>query len=367
MTTHSIGGTGHVGGAVLHKILEQHAAGDVQVKVVVRSEEKGSRLVAKYPQVQTVLGDLGDYKIIEEASSQADIVINAGPDITHNEGIKAILRGLNTRKAAVGASQTPFYIHTSGASLIWDEPEGVNGSRWWDDLTDVPELSALEEKHTHAVTDRIVREGADDVNVAIVSPGFVGGMSPSIEHPTPITTPAILTTARAFKSGFQISPGENRHAWVHVMDLARIFMILVDDALATLAGKPIKREADVLPLWGREAYYFATGEDISFSDFMRGLVPVLLQHGVIESSEMKSVSVTEAARISLAGPDGEYDPLAPPPPPDSWAMHIAIMYGVNMKIRGSRVAKLGWKATGSVVDTFPEVVPEFLRREKQNA
>lgn len=349
---------------MLHKILEQHAS-DVQVKVVVRSEDKAARLVAKYPQVQTVLGDLGDYKTIEEASSQADIVINAGPDITHDEGIRAIFRGQKSRKAASGGSQTPFYIHTSGASLIWDEPEGKNGSRWWDDLTDVPELSALEEKHTHAVTDRIVREGAEDVNVAIVSPGFVGGMSPSTEHPTPITTPAILTTARAFKSGFQISPGENRHAWVHVMDLAGIYMILIEDALATLAGKPIQRDAEVLPLWGREAYYFATGEDISFSDFMRGLVPVLKQHGVIESDEMKSVSVTEAARISLAGPDGEYDPLAPPPPPDSWAMHIAIMYGVNMKIRASRIAKLGWKPTGKVVDTFPDVVPEFLRREKQ--
>ncbi|KAH8771855.1 hypothetical protein F5883DRAFT_46146 [Diaporthe sp. PMI_573] len=357
-----IGGTGHVGGAVLHKILGQHGS-DVQVKVVARGEDKAARLVAKYPQVQTVLGDLSDYKTIEEASSQADIVINAGPDITHDEGIRAIFRGQKSRKAASG--QTPFYIHTSGASLIWDEPEGKNGSRWWDDLTDVPELSALEEKHTHAVTDRIVREAAEDVNVAIVSPGFVGGMSPSTEHPTPITTPAILTTARAFKSGFQISPGENRHAWVHVMDLAGIYMILIEDALATLAGRPIQRDAGVLPLWGREAYYFATGEDISFSDFMRGLVPVLKQNGVIESEEMKSVSVTEAARISLAGPDGEYDPLAPPPPPDSWAMHIAIMYGVNMKIRASRIAELGWKPTGKVVDTFPEVVPEFLRREKQ--
>ncbi|POS68944.1 hypothetical protein DHEL01_v212663 [Diaporthe helianthi] len=359
-----IGGTGHVGGAVLHKILEQHG-GDVQVKVVVRGEDKGSRLQGKYPQVQTVVGDLGDYKTIEEASSQADVVINAGPDITHDEGIRAIFKGQKARKAASG--QTPYYIHTSGASLIWDEPEGKNGSRWWDDLTDVPELSALEEKHTHAVTDRIVRGAAEDINVAIVAPGFVGGMSPSTEHPTPITTPALLTTARAFKSGFQISPGENRHAWVDVMDLAGIYMILVDDALTALAGTPVAREAGTPPLWGREAYYFATGEDISFSDFMRGLAPVLKQHGVIESDELKSVSVTEAARISLAGPDGEYDPLAPPPPPDSWAMHIAIMYGVNMKIRASRIARLGWKPTAKVVDSFQEVVPEYLRLEKQAA
>lgn len=349
---------------MLDKIVEQHGS-DVEVRVVVRGEDKASRLVAKYPGVQTVVGDLGDYKTMEEASSRADVVINAGPDITHDEGIRAILRGQQSRGS--GSGQRPYYIHTSGASLIWDEPEGKDGSRWWDDLTDVPELSALEEKHTHAVTDRIVREGADQVNVAIVSPGFVGGLSPSAEHPTPITTPAILTTARAFRSGFQISPGENRHAWVHVLDLAAIYMILVDDALAALAGRPVQRDPATPPLWGREAYYFATGEDISFSHFMRGLAPVLKQHGVIQSDELRSVSVTEAARISLAGPDGEYDPLAPPPPPDSWAMHIAIMYGVNMKIRASRIANLGWKPSRNVVDTFPEVVPEFLRREKQAA
>lgn len=351
---------------MLHKILDQHAD-DEQVKVLVRGEDKASRLVSKYPQVKTVLGGLEDYKIIEEASSEADIVINAGPDITHDEGIKAIFRGLKSRTGASAVSQKPFYIHTSGASLIWDEPEGVNKARWWDDIDDIQELSALEEKHTHAVTDRIVREGADDINVAIVSPGFVGGMSPSIEHPTPITTPAILTTARAFKSGFLIAQGENTHAWIHVMDLAGNFMVLVDDALATLAGKPIEREAFQLPLWGREAYYFCTAEDISFAAFMKGLVPVLQQHGVIESPELKSVTVTDAARISLAGPDGEYDPLAAPPPPDSWAMHIAIMYGVNMKIRGSRMERLGWKSTSLVVDTFSEVVSEFLRREQRNA
>lgn len=209
-----------------------------------------------------------------------------------------------------------------------------------------------------------MREASPDVNVAIVSPGFVCGMSPSLEHPTPITTPALVTTARAFNSGFQIAQGENTVAWIHVMDLARIFMILVDDALAALAGKPIERPAEVLPLWGPEAYYFGTGGEISFADFMKGLAPVLHEHGVIKSTELKSVNVTEAARISLAGPGGEYDADAPPPPPDSWAMHISIMYGVNMRINASRIGRLGWKPEmGSVVDTFREVVPYYLARE----
>lgn len=361
---HSIGGTGHVGGAVLHKLLEQHPEEDLRIKLLVRSEEKSNRLIEKYPRVQTVIGDMGEYAKIEAAARDADIVINTAPDISHDDGIKAILAGLTSRP------HKPYYVHTSGASLIWDEPEGLKDARLWDDIADIGELSGLKEKHTHAVTDKIVRGAASDVNVAIISPGFVGGLSPSIEHPTPITTPAILTTAKAFGSGFQIAQGENASAWIHVDDLANMFLILVDDALAALAalaGGPVAR-AQELQLWGPEAYYFGVEDNIVFADFMKALTPVLVEQGVVESGDIRSVNVTEAARISLAGPGKEYDPLAPPPPADSWAMHIAIMYGVNMRLRGSKMEKLGWKAEkGSVMRALPEVVSKFLQMEKQEA
>lgn len=151
-----------------------------------------------------------------------------------------------------------------------------------------------------------------------------------------------------------------------MLDLANIFLILVEDALAAIAGAPIKRATE-LELWGPEAYYFGVGDNIAFADFMEALAPVLHQQGVIASPEIASVDVTEAARISLAGPGKEYDPLVPPPPADSWAMHIAIMYGVNMRIRASRMTKLGWKPEHSVLDALPEVVAEFLRLEEKSA
>lgn len=342
-------------------MLQQHPEDSLQVKVLVRDEEKSKRLVAKYPRVQTIIGHMGEFAKIEAAARDVDIVINTAPDISHDEGIKSILAGLKAR------SGKGYYVHTSGASLIWDEPEGLKEARLWDDIADIAELSALKEKHTHAVTDKIVRDGASDVNVAIVSPGFVGGLSPSIEHPTPITTPAILTTARAFGSGFQIAQGENASAWIHVDDLANMFLILVEDALAALAGTPIKR-AEELQVWGAEAYYFGVEENIVFSDFMKALAPVLKEHGVVKTDDIRSVNVTEAARISLAGPGKEYDPLAPPPPADSWAMHISVMYGINMRIQGSRTQKLGWKAEqGSLVRSIPEVVSRYLELEKANA
>lgn len=320
---------------MLDRVLNEHPEESLQIKVLVRSAEKASRLVEKYPRVQTIIGNIGELSNLEAAAREADIVIYAAPDISHDDGIKALLAGL------AGRPQKSYYIHTSGASLIWDEPEGRADGRLWDDIADIGELSAMKEKHTHAVTDRIVREAASDVNVAIVSPGFVSGLSPSIEHPTPISLPAILTTARAFGSGFQIAKGENVLGWIDVICLAEMYLVLIDDALAALAGSPVERASE-LAVWGSEAYYFGVGDNISFADLMKALAPIFVQEGIIASSEIKSVDVTEAARISLAGPGSEYDPLAPLPPADSWAMHIAIMYGINMRIRASRMEKLGF-------------------------
>ncbi|KAI1858038.1 uncharacterized protein JN550_012931 [Neoarthrinium moseri] len=350
-----VGATGHIGGAVLDQLLQKNP--DVAVKALVRDEQKASRLAAKYPRVQTVIGDTKNVDVLDSVSREADIVINTSPDITHDDGINAILGSLKSRNGLKS-----YYIHTSGASLIWDEPAGSKDARWWDDIKDVKDIIALKgEAFTHAVTDKIVRDAASDVNVAIVSPGFVGGMSPSIEHPTPITTPALFLTARAFKSGWQIAQGENTHAWIHVADLARMYLLLVNDAIDNLTGQT--SVAAPFDIWGPEAYYFGTGEDISFAKFMAHLAPVLKDTGVIKNTEIKSVSVTEAARASIAGED--YDPDAPPPALDSWAMHIAIMYGINMRLGASRMQKLGWKPErGSVIETFAEVVSEYLQLEK---
>lgn len=183
---------------MLHKLLERHAEDDLHVTVLVQSEAKGSRLASKYPRVRTIVGNMGECDKVEAACRGADVVVNTSPDITHDDGIRAVLRGLGRGRRS---PRRPYYVHTSGASLVWDEPRGSPDARWWDDVADAGRLRGFEERHTHAATDRIVRDAARDVNVAIVSPGFVGGLSPSVEHPTPITTPAIMTTARAFRSG----------------------------------------------------------------------------------------------------------------------------------------------------------------------
>lgn len=215
---------------------------------------------------------------------------------------------------------------------------------------------------------KIVLSASPQVNVAIVSPGGVTGISPSVAHPLPITTPALFQCVRVFDSTFVIGQGENAVAMIHVHDLARMYMVLVNDALATLTGSKksaVSPSEPPFPLWGERAYYFGSAVDSLYRrDWMEGLAPLLVKHGVVSSSEVKSVSTAEVARRVLFGDD--YDPDAPPPPLDSWATHIANGFGANIRARASKMRKLGWEPEYvSFADGMDKIITSYLELEKE--
>ncbi|KAK7745131.1 hypothetical protein SLS62_009930 [Diatrype stigma] len=364
-----IGATGHVGGAVLDILLEK-AYPSIKVEALVRSGGQARRLTAKYPSVQCTIGNLDSLDTIQRACSEADIVINAAPDITHDDGIQAILSGLKK-----GAGRKGYYIHTSGAYLVIDTTEtgGLKDARVWDDVADIKELVSMPHTVTHAVTDGIVRSAWPEVNVAIVAPGFISGVSPSISHPCPLTTEHILKAARALKRGFQIESGENQLGFVHVLDLADMYMLLISNALVSLSGgsndttttTTTTTTESTMSLWGPEAYYFGVAENMSFREFMgEGLAPAMLANGIIESADIVSTSSSEVARAILHGDNYASD--APAPPPDSWASHVAAALGLNMRIVSSRMKKLGWMPKqGPLVRSFDDAIPLYLRLEKE--
>lgn len=71
----SVGGTGHVGGAVLDVISATYPK--VELTVLVRDESKASRLVSGYSGVTPVIGNLDSLELLESASKNASIVISA--------------------------------------------------------------------------------------------------------------------------------------------------------------------------------------------------------------------------------------------------------------------------------------------------
>lgn len=164
-----------------------------------------------------------------------------------------------------------------------------------------------------------------------------------MEHPFPLSTAAYIFTSRAFDSGFEVNNGINRISEVDVLDLARTYLILVNNAVDTLkSGADVPSEPAGFPLWGKTAYYWAVGQIIPFHDRMSELIPSLHKLGVISRKEIQTMSQLDLVRTIVAG-GKEYDPDAPLPPADSWMLHLGVGLSSHMCVRGSRMARLGWK------------------------
>lgn len=197
-----------------------------------------------------------------------------------------------------------------------------------------------------------------------MSPGCVSGLGPSQCQPIPITVPIWGGAVGVFGGPFQIGPGEACNATIHVRDLAAQYLILVHHALAALSGTtaPSTTTPPELPLWGPDAYYFGCTENVENGRWLQQHAEAMLAHGeLVQSTERKTITVADAARLTLAShTGGEYNPDAPPPPADSWVMHLAASYGLNMRARATRMEKLGWKPVHGVAEDMTEVIAKAV-------
>ena len=191
-------------------------------------------------------------------------------------------------------------------------------------------------------------DAAAKVNVAVISPVLVYGLSPSIEHPFPLVTGEVFKAISALGTGFTVSAGKNILSHVHVLDLARLYLLLLSSALNAQLSNSQPEEN----IWGPKAYYFASSGEISFAEFMEEMVRVLKEYGIVENEGIRQIDVHQGAKAS--GATGEEQAA------DSWAMHIAIGFGIDMRCRSSRAGRLGWnpKEPG-VVNTLEEVLSKF--------
>lgn len=332
-----IGASGHIGAAVLELIHKAHP--NLAIAVLVRSRSDAKQVEVAYDNnVKTVQGSLEDLNLVEREAAVSDLVINCAPDVPHTAGLTFLLRGLAANNAK------KFYIHTSGAARIWPAPSAdIHGpafTRTWDDLAD---LNSLPSDTTHAAQDILVQSASRDnrnVFTAIVSPSFVVGKSPSVTHKPPIIFPDMVHVIREAGGVFTVATGENKTTFVDTEDLARLYLLLVHDALRLLEDQDAAPDGE---MWGERAYYFADSIELSFRETMSGhLGPVLRKHtDWIITEEVAQLSLEKVVgsilgRVQNAGVDFEGANL--------WSRHIAEGFGTAMRVRGSRARKyLGWK------------------------
>jgi N-acetyl-gamma-glutamylphosphate reductase len=72
LTVSRTGTTGYIGGDGLYVLYQAHP--DWEFSALVRTKEKATQLVSKFPKVRIVYGDLDSADILEEEAMKADIV-----------------------------------------------------------------------------------------------------------------------------------------------------------------------------------------------------------------------------------------------------------------------------------------------------
>ncbi|PQE26515.1 Nucleoside-diphosphate-sugar epimerase protein [Rutstroemia sp. NJR-2017a BBW] len=367
-----VGATGHIGGAVLELLYRKYP--DVKIRALVRDEGKGERLRERYQGIETVLGDNAALDVLEREAREADVVLksrklfhlsslhhivhnylrlpDAGPDVRQEPAISALLRGLSNR------TPKPYYIHTSGGGLIWDEPNGEPTDKIWDDVDDIQEMQSLPSSYIHATPDapihpflpnpltrlsQLVFSHSPTIHTAIVSPTIVYGLSPSHDHPTPVTLPMALNQIQRLGQGFTVGPGDNIQAYVHTVDMARLYLLLLDQALSPSPSNPDPS----LPIFGPQAYYFAASEELPARDYMSSLIDALT-HNQTPSLTLKSSEI-----IKLDHPEISRSTLTKDPD-----VNAKVLFGMNMRVKSTRAERvLGWRPVeGGVLEGLREVV-----------
>lgn len=235
------GGTGYIGGTVLDTLVKTHP--EYSITVLLRKVPEGFE--QRYPKVRIIKGTFDDTNLLSDIASESDIVIHGGKT-KHVPSLQANIDGLLRRR-----SEHPgFLIRLAGTSIIADWQEGSNygelNPKVWSDIDDIDEITSFPDSYQHRELDRILQEAAvkhgDRLKTAIICPPGIYGPGRGMGNVQSLLVPEFYRGIIEKGSPFYTQSGANRRGWVHIEDLMKIYLALVEDAVA--GGKRA--------IWGKE-------------------------------------------------------------------------------------------------------------------
>ncbi|KAI1270406.1 hypothetical protein F5Y18DRAFT_12538 [Xylariaceae sp. FL1019] len=330
-------GPGYIGWNVADNLISE----GYSVTGFVRRKEHADQLLASGAS-DVVLGDLSDKPLITKYAAAHDIVIHTAT-ADDMPSVEAVLDAIQQR---IVQGMETIYIHTSGTSVLNDNARGkfksdkVYSDATPDDIDSVPDDAphrAIDLKIT-----AIRRDLGPKSKIAIMVPPTIYGINPahkrlSIQFPT--------ITRYALKHGFagHIGDGLPVESNVHVLDLARAYVILLHHLEKTPAGDP-----QVL----NNPYYFceASGEnEPSWKEIATVIGDALHDADLIADPNPRSF------------PEDSYD--------DLFQEFTVPVVGLNSRSRAVRLRELGWKPVEKdwkrsfVEDELPLLLQEEVDRK----
>ena len=180
----------------------------------------------------------------------------------------------------------------------------------------------------HSKVDKIILEAdGTRVRTAIVCPPTIYGTArgPGSQRGHQMYELARCTFEKGH--GIQVEAGQARWTNIHVFDLSKCFLKLVESANAGGSGAT----------WGKEGYYFTENGEHIWGEMSILVAHEAFKQGLIPSDKVSSISSEEANKLSRAG---------------------AILWGANSRGRAVRAREvLGWKPTEiDMMTAIPDIV-----------
>ncbi|KAF2003215.1 NAD(P)-binding protein [Amniculicola lignicola CBS 123094] len=330
------GVTGYIGGDVLYALFNKHP--EYEYTALIRTQEKADTIKKEYLKLKTIISDLDDSSVLEEAAAQADIVIHTADASDHKGAAEAIAKGLSTHSK----THPGFWLHTGGAGILtWEDSKndklGERSDKEYNDWDGVDELTHLPEEAFHRDVDQVVlacgSAPSATVKTAILCPPTIYGRGRG-----PINTRSrqayelaklILTSS----SVPIVGAGKARWNNIHIHDLTSVFVLLAEAAVAQ------NQSPD---LWGANGYYLVENGEHVWADLARLMGKKAAELGYI--AQPKEMELGKDAAMKQAGFE-------------------AVSWGLNSRGKAVRAGKvLGWEAKGKSIE---EEVEAILRDEKE--
>ncbi|KAL5440334.1 hypothetical protein PMIN06_009689 [Paraphaeosphaeria minitans] len=329
------GGTGYIGGSVLHALVTAHPEYDITVLLRKTPEA----FTSAYPNVKIVQGNYDSAETLAEHAKQADVVVHNG-DSDHEPSLNALISGLLSK------STKSHLLHLSGTGIIsdWASPEhlGTRNPKVYSDVDDIAAIAALPDHALHRNTEKTLFQTAASMVRKLESRSFYGpGAGPGNTQSAFTRFFIADATTLAGNRVFYTGAGTNTRFWVHISDLTSLYVRVVE---AALADAPTFSGPGKYP-----GYYFASTQEHAHVDVARAIGEVLVTKGVIADAEPVEVGLDVVDRMAQH---------------PSFSQFGRYMYAANARTRAVRAEKaFGYagRAEGLLASQEVEVVAALGR------
>lgn len=206
------GATGYIGGSVATGLLE---AGH-EVHGLVRSDARA--LQAREKGIMPVVGTLNDARLLADAASESDAVVNAA-NADHRGAVEAILEGL----AGTGRP----LLHTSGSSIVGTRSAGELVDDVYHEETPLRPSPARAERV--ALNLDILAATEKGVRTVVICPSLIYGRGKG-DEPHSMQVPWLIELARKEGVAKHIGSGSNIWSNVHIDDLVDLYLLALAKA-----------------------------------------------------------------------------------------------------------------------------------------